>query len=285
MKSVVQKQKRILAIHDISCVGRCSLTVAQPIISAAGIETSVIPTAILSTHTGGFVGYTYRDLTDDILPIVKHWQSLDIHFDAIYTGFLGSIRQIALIAEIISKLRTPTTQVIVDPVMADNGSLYSIFPSDYPTHMRKLVEIADVVIPNITEATLLTQEKYSPGPYSVDTINGIMQKLAALGPKSVVLTGVFFDNNRLGTASLASAEGKIDFTMKEYVPTSIHGTGDVFGSALVAALVHGFTLQKSCDVAADFTVDCIKRTFSAATDLRYGVNFEAGLHNFSKLFV
>ena len=149
-------QKRVAAIHDISCLGRCSLTVALPIISAAGIECSVLPTAVLSTHTGGFTGFTYRDLTDDILPIADHWRELGIGFDALYTGFLGSFGQIAIVSELFERFKTDENIVLVDPVMADNGELYKIFPPDFPSGMRKLCEQATVIIPNITEAISLS---------------------------------------------------------------------------------------------------------------------------------
>ncbi len=172
-------QKRIVAIHDISCFGRCSLTVALPIISAFGIETSIIPTAVLSTHTGGFSDFTYRDLTDDILPIVNHWKSLGLNFDAIYTGFLGSFEQIDIIDQVFELLKTPQTLIIVDPVMADNGELYKIFPKDFPKGMKKLCQKADILIPNLTEAALLLDEPYKPGPYTKEYID--VKKLCLQG--------------------------------------------------------------------------------------------------------
>ena len=159
--------KRVAAIHDISGFGKCSLTVALPIISAAGIETSVIPTAVLSTHTGGFTGFTYRDLTEDIMPIVDHWKTLDITFDGIYTGFLGSFEQVHLIEQTIDKLKTEKTVVVIDPVMADNGELYAIFSKEFPKEMAKLCKKADLLIPNLTEASLLLEEPYmADGTYT-----------------------------------------------------------------------------------------------------------------------
>ena len=159
------RQKRIVAIHDISCVGRCSLTVALPVISAAGVEVSVIPTAVLSTHTGGFYGYTYRDLSDDILPIAGHWQSLGLQFDAFYTGFLGSYRQLDIIAELFERFKRTDNLMVVDPVMADHGQLYKVYDSSFPIGMRKLCKKADILVPNITEACLLTDTPYREGPY------------------------------------------------------------------------------------------------------------------------
>jgi pyridoxine kinase len=173
-----KRQKRIAAIHDISCFGKCSLTVALPIISAADIEVSVIPTAVLSTHTGGFTGYTFRDLTDDMLPIARHWKSLGLEFDAIYTGYLGSFRQLDIVSEIIDMLKTQDTLIVVDPVMADNGRLYASFPDTFPEGMKKLCSKADVVVPNITEASLMLEIPYEEGPYTDEHIEGMLRGLS-----------------------------------------------------------------------------------------------------------
>ena len=272
-----KRQKRVLSIQDISCVGRCSLTVALPIISAAGIETSIMPTAVLSTHTGGFTGFTYRDLTEDLLPIVNHWKTLDIHFDAIYTAFLGSLPQIEIVKEVISKIKKTDTLIVVDPAMADDGKLYSIFPPNFPEGMRKLVEIADVIVPNMTEASMLLGEDYKKGPYTKEYIEGILGKLSVLGPKTVVLTGVYFNEEKLGTACFEVQTGEINYAMQRKIEGSFHGTGDVFASSLVAAVESGLTIQKACEVATGFVVGAIERTLAAKTDIRFGVNFEAGL--------
>lgn len=268
-------QKRVAAIHDISCFGRCSLTVALPIISAAGIETSVIPTAVLSTHTGGFEGYTFRDLTEDILPIAEHWKSLGLRFDAIYTGFLGSFEQLDIVSKVIDGLRDDNTLVLVDPVMADNGELYGLFPESFPMGMRVLCAKADVIVPNITEAALLTGQPYREGPYEPAYIEGLLARLAELGTGRSVLTGVYFDDKKLGAAVY---DGKcVQYAMAERVPGFYHGTGDVFGSALLSALLTEHSLAESAQIAAEFTAGSIRRTLEAATDIRFGVNFEAGL--------
>lgn len=270
-------QKRIAAIHDISGFGKCSLTVALPVISAAGIEVSVIPTAVLSTHTGGFTGFTYRDLTADILPIVSHWCSLNLCFDAIYTGFLGSFEQIGLVAEAFERLRTPETLVLVDPVMADNGALYTVFPDNFPDGMRRLCALADVVVPNMTEAALLVGEEYREGPYTRGYVTDMLKKLAALGPRLVVLTGVCFDETSLGAACYDSESGAADYAFAPRIDGCYHGTGDVFASVLLAALLSGLPLAESAQTAVDFTAQSIERTRAAGTDVRFGVNFEAGL--------
>ena len=269
------RQKRVLAIHDISCVGKCSLTVALPIISATGIECSVLPTAVLSTHTGGFTGFTYRDLTEDVMPIVKHWETLDIKFDAIYTGFLGSFEQISLMMDIFDRMKGAVK--IVDPVMADGGKLYPIFDPSFPKEMRKLCEKADVIMPNITEATLILGEEYVEGPYTMEYIEALMDRLAALGPKKVILTGVHFDDEKLGAASLDTVTGERSFYFSDRIPGYYHGTGDVFGSAVVGALMNNKSLSDSIRIAVDFTVSSIQRTYDAKTDLRFGVNFEEGI--------
>ncbi|MBR3477470.1 MAG: bifunctional hydroxymethylpyrimidine kinase/phosphomethylpyrimidine kinase, partial [Candidatus Methanomethylophilaceae archaeon] len=159
------RQKRILAVHDISCVGKCSLTVALPIISAAGVECAVLPTAVLSTHTGGFTGFTFRDLTGDIKPIGAHWSSLGIRFDAIYTGFLGSFEQIELVKELIDGMSGQDVKVYVDPVMADKGKMYSVFGPDFPAGMRSLCEKADLIMPNMTELAFMLGFEYKDVPY------------------------------------------------------------------------------------------------------------------------
>ncbi|NLK17494.1 MAG: pyridoxamine kinase [Clostridiales bacterium] len=269
------RQKRIVAIHDISCVGRCSLTVALPVISAAGVEVSVIPTAVLSTHTGGFYGYTYRDLSDDILPIAGHWQSLGLQFDAFYTGFLGSYRQLDIIAELFERFKRTDNLMVVDPVMADHGQLYKVYDSSFPIGMRKLCKKADILVPNITEACLLTDTPYREGPYGEQFIEELLNKLLELGPGWAVLTGVCFEEGHLGVATCSGKAPRYYF--RDKIEGIYHGTGDVFASTLLAALMNGVGMETSARVAVDFTVECIGRTKSGATDPRYGVNFEAGL--------
>jgi len=276
-KQHTPKQKRVAAIHDISGFGRCSLTVALPIISAAGIECSVVPTALLSTHTGGLEGFTYRDLTDDILPIANHWQGLGLGFDALYSGFLGSFRQVEIVSEFIDRFRTEDNLVMVDPVMADNGALYKTFSSDFPKEMRKLCKKADLIVPNMTEAALITEETYITGPYSEDYIAANLKKLASLGSKLVVLTGVHFDNEAIGAAAYDSATGRVDYAMASRLPGFYPGTGDVFGSVLLAVLLQGQSLAKAIGIAVDFVASSISRTYEAGTDSRFGINFEAGL--------
>jgi pyridoxine kinase len=278
-----QRQKRVAAIHDISCFGRCSLTVALPILSAAGIETSVIPTAILSTHTGGFEGYTCRDLTDDILPIAAHWKSLGLRFDAVYSGYLGSLRQVGLVSEIFDLLRTPETLLVVDPVMADNGSLYASFDAGFPSEIRKLCRKADIIVPNVTEACLLLDRPYRPGPYDTAFLDGLLRGLTELGPRRAVVTGVSPDGAQMevGAACLDVSDGSPEFVGAPFVDGFYPGTGDVFASVLVAGLLAGHRLADASRAAVGFTYRSILRTKTAGTDPRYGVNFEAGLGELS----
>ncbi|MDR0838333.1 MAG: pyridoxamine kinase [Oscillospiraceae bacterium] len=277
----MKRQPRVAAIHDISCFGKCSLTVALPILSAAGIETAVIPTAVLSTHTGGFTGYTYRDLTEDVLPIFRHWRDIGLKFDAGYSGFLGSPEQLEIVSEIFAEMKKQGALIVVDPVMADNGKLYPTFDAGFPAGMRKLCEGADVIVPNLTEAALMLGEEYRDGPYTRGYIEEMMYRLAELPAKLAVLTGVFFDEEQLGAAVIDARTKKIDYAFSKRVQGSYHGTGDVFASALVAGLVLGKAPQAALQRAADFTADAARRTLEAGTDIRFGVNFEEGLRDFA----
>lgn len=276
------KQKRVAAIHDISCFGRCSLTVALPILSSAGIETSVVPTAILSTHTGGFTGYTFRDLTGDIRPIAKHWKSLDLKFDSIYTGYLGSFEQLNIVSEFFDDFGTDESLIMVDPVMADNGRLYTNFSPDFPKGMLKLCRKADIIVPNLTEAAFLLDKPYHPGPYTKEYVDSLLLELAETGAEKIVLTGIYFDSENLGAASLDTKTGKISYSFAEKIEGYYHGTGDVFASALLAALLNGFDLDESTQTAVDFTVECIRRTKAEGTDERFGVNFECTIPSLLK---
>ncbi len=270
-------QKRVAAIHDISCLGRCSLTVALPVLSAGGIETSIIPTAILSTHTGGFPGFTFRDLSSDILPIAEHWKSLNIRFDAMYTGYLASFQQLEIVSELLDMFSAEDNLLFIDPVMGDNGKFYTSFYPEFAGGMTKLCSKADVIIPNLTEAALLLGEEYRNGPYTKDYIKYLLQRLAELGPQKVVVTGVYFDDDRLGAAAYDRSTEEIAYILNEKIPGSYHGTGDIFGSTLLAALLNGFSLYASVEIASKYTADSIRCSYASAADRRFGVNFEYSL--------
>ncbi len=275
--------KRIITIQDISCVGKCSLTVALPIISAMGVEASVLPTAVLSTHTA-FKGFTFRDLTSDIQPICDHWKQEKIHFDAIYTGYLGSFEQLDLMHKLIADFGAGDTLTIVDPCMADNGKLYTGFTQEFAFAMAKLCGKANVMVPNLTEASYLLGIPYKESGYDEDYIKDILKKLAALGAGKVVLKGVQFEQDqktmkdaagKIGIVSYDSATDSYDWYFHQKMPQSFHGTGDIFASVLTGALMRGLDLKKSYTLAADFVVESIRQTLSHEDYNWYGVDFEA----------
>ena len=266
--------KRLLTIQDISCVGQCSLTVALPIISACGIETAILPSSVLSNHTAaGFSGWTFTDLTGDMPKILERWLTEKIDFDAFYTGYV-SAAQIPHIKEIMAKTARSGALKIVDPAMADNGKLYAGFGEDFPAEMKKLVEGADVILPNLTEAALLLGESYQGDDYDKNYIETTAKKLHALGAKKVILTGVSFERGKLGVASYDGVETSYYFAEKQ--PISCHGTGDVYASAFAGALLRGWGLEKAAALAADFVVELIKATMGDS-DHWYGVKFEKAL--------
>ena len=261
--------KRILTIQDISCFGQCSLTVALPILSACGVETAIIPSAVLSTHTTGFTGFTCRDLTDDIPDIRQHWTKENIHFSAIYTGYLGSTKQIGYVADIFAD-NTDNCVKIVDPAMADNGKLYPAFDADYVETMKGLCAKADYVVPNITEACFLSGVDYCE-TYDRAYIDLLLQKLCEIGCKNIVLTGVSYAQCQTGVVVLEN--GIYSYYEHIKLPNSCHGTGDIYASAFVGALVRGKSSREAAKIAADYTVECIK--YTATLDNHwYGAAFE-----------
>lgn len=270
-------QKRVAAIHDISGFGKCSLTVALPILSCVGIETAVIPTAVLSTHTGGFDGYTYKDLTDNMRPMAKHWKAIGLEFDAIYSGFLGSFEQIAIVKEFIDTFRKEQCIVLIDPAMADNGKMYTIFDMNFAQEMAKLCAKADVIVPNMTEAAFMLGLEYRAGICTHEYVESLLHGLCTLGPSKVVITGVTFEEGTLGAATYDKATDTVHYAFSNTISGNYHGTGDIFASAMLAATLSGHSLAKAAQIAVDFTCGSIQRTKDAATDVRYGVNFEAGI--------
>lgn len=268
--------KRAAVINDLSGIGKCSLTVALPIISAAGIETSVLPTAVLSTHTA-LPGFVFRELTEDILPITDHWNNLGIRFDAIYSGYLGSAKQLEYVSRFADIFKRQDNLLLIDPVMGDNGRLYKKFDNEFPAGMMEYCKKADIIIPNITEAAFLVDEKYYESSYSKEYIENLLLKLSALGPDQIILTGVSFNPEELGIACYDKVMHKTSFMFTERVEGHYHGTGDIFGSVLLAALMNGLPLYGAAGIALEFTFESIKRTKMAGTNANYGVNFEAGI--------
>lgn len=262
--------KKILTIQDISCVGQCSLTVALPIISACGLETCVLPSAVLSTHTAGFSGYTFRDLTEDMTDIRKHWEKENIKFDAVYTGYLGSTKQIEYVKDIFLSCTSESCIKIVDPAMADGGKLYPGFNEEFVKEMATLCGKADYVLPNVTEACLLTGVAYKT-EYDRSYVDLLIEKLVLIGAKNIILTGIGYENGKTGV--VVYENGKYSYYEHALLPNSCHGTGDIYASSFVGALVRGKNAFDSAKIAADYTVECIKAT-AEEEDHWYGAKFE-----------
>lgn len=279
-KGMKVMQKKVLAINDISCVGRCSLTVALPIISSVGLECSILPTAILSTHTGGFGGYTFLDFTDEMKRISNHWLNINRTYDAIYTGFLGSKEQVSVVKDIVSKFKKEKNIVIVDPAMADNGILYKIFDDSFPLEMKQLCLIGDIIIPNITEACLLTNYNYQIDNHNEQYIDGLIKALLNEGMKNIVLTGVSNQKGKIGALCYNYKTKQKYFYDQEIIPGYYHGTGDVFASVFTSAFMKGKTIEESTKIAVDITVLSIKETIKYQNiDPKYGVCFEEVIPN------
>lgn len=260
---------RILTIQDISCVGQCSLTVALPILSACGHETVILPSAVLSTHSGGFKDFTFRDLTDDIPKIHEHWEKEGIKFDAIYTGYLGSLKQINYVSDILGTLGREECVKIVDPAMADNGKLYSIFNMEYANRMTELCRAADIIIPNITEACLMTGITYKE-KYDKKYVLDVIDRLKSLGMKTIILTGISYDDSTTGVVIF---NNEYQYYSHKKLSKGSHGTGDIFASAFTGAYMSGKSLQDAAGIAAEFVLSCMENT-EGDKEHWYGVKFE-----------
>lgn len=266
---------RVAAVHDLSCFGRCSLTIVLPTLSAMGVQCCPLPTACLSTHTGGFAGNTFLDLTEQMEPIAAHWAALDIRFDGIYTGFMGSRRQIDLTADFLRTFCRPDCPAIVDPVMGDHGRPYRTYTPEMCRAMASLVELADVITPNRTEAALLLDVPY--GELCLDTEADCRRWAEALsldGRRSVVLTGAAVEPGTAGAVCFDKTTGRTSFAAAPLAEGSFHGTGDLFASVLTGALVRGSGLTEAAVRAAEFVSLCARRTREAGSPVREGVVFE-----------
>ena len=265
--------KRILTIQDISCLGKCSITVALPIISAMGVETTILPTAVLSTHTM-FPDFTVKDLTDQLVPITEHWKSQNVKFDAIYTGYLGSAEEIEIAEKIFDEFGGDDTLIFIDPVMADNGKLYPAFDMDYAKRNAALSGKADIIVPNITEACFMTDTEYKE-TYDEAYVLELLDKLSKLGAKKVVLTGVSLSEGKTGVYGLDTETGEKIIYQNDKVDAAYHGTGDIFASVSVGAVTRGLSLKDAFKIAADYTADTIRVTLDNPEKPWYGVDFEA----------
>lgn len=267
--------KRIVTIQDISCVGKCSLTVALPIISAMGVEAAILPTAVLSTHTM-FQNFTCKDLTDQVEPIAEHWKKEKFTFDAVYTGYLGSFEQIDLMKKFFDEFNSETNILFVDPAMADNGKLYPAFDEAFAKHMATLCGKADIIVPNITEACFMTGMEYKT-EYDESYIKEMLQKLCDLGAKISILTGVSFEEGKTGVMGYDSEKEEYHYYAHDKLPVSYHGTGDIFSSTCVGAMMNGMDWKEATKVAADYTAECIRITLEDPAKPWYGVNFEEAI--------
>lgn len=264
--------KRIVTVQDISCVGKCSLTVALPIISAMGVEAAILPTAVLSTHTAFKKGFTLHDLTGEIAPITAHWKSEGIDFDAIYTGYLASFDQIDLVKQMARDF--PEALLFVDPAMGDNGKLYYGFDEAFAQKMAELCAVADIIVPNMTEASYMLGIPYVSEGYDEAYVRDVLRRLCAMGAKKAALTGVSLDAGTTGVMAYNSETGEFFSYYHDRIPVQYHGTGDVFASACVGALMRGRTLEQALVIAADYTCESIRLTEAEPGHNWYGVNFE-----------
>ena len=269
-------QKRVLAIHDLSCEGRCSLTVALPVLSACGIHTAALPTALLSTHTGVFTDYACLDLTEEMRRVLAHWDTLALAFDGLYTGFLGSFEQISLVSGVLERYRQEGGCTVVDPVMADHGRLYATYTQEMAGGMGDLCRLADVIVPNLTEACILLDRPYTPSPDEGE-VCGLLEGLAArYGCSQAIITGVR-RGDQLGAAAFRAADGAFSFAGAAMLPQVFYGTGDVFASALTAAAVLGHDVGSATRMAVDFTHEAMLHTLENGLPLHYGVAFEQAI--------
>ncbi len=265
--------KRVLTIQDISCLGKCSLTIALPVISALGAETVILPTAVLSTHTM-FQNFTCKDLSDQMEPITNHWKSQGVNFDAIYTGYLGTREQIDQIKELFRTFREKDTVIIVDPVMADNGKLYPAFDMDYVKKNAELCAEADIIVPNITEASLMTGMEYRE-EYDEAYIRELLARLNELGAGISVLTGVSLEKGKTGVMGYERESGEYFVYQNRRIDAAYHGTGDLFSSTCVGEIMRGKNWRDAMRIAADYTAHTIEVTLQNPDKPWYGVDFEA----------
>ena len=265
---------RVAAIHDMSGFGRCSLTVAIPVLSAMGVQCCPLPTAFLSTHTGGFTGFTFLDMTEEMPKVAAHWQELDLRFHAIYSGFLASERQIGIVSDFIRTVRRSDTLVVIDPVMGDDGKAYQTYTSALCSGMAHLAELADVITPNLTEAAFLLGRPYDQLPQEEAGLQELVRELGLHGRRSVVLTGVSLSPGKTGAMCFDAKTSRTETVQVDMIAHPLLGTGDIFASVLTGALVRGDTLFSAAAQAADFVRACAVHTAAQNLPLREGVDFE-----------
>ena len=265
--------RRVLTIQDLSCLGKCSITIALPVISAMGAETAVLPTALLSTHSL-FDGFQKRDLADCLLPFAEHWKKIGVSFDIIYTGYLGSAELVDAVSEIIDLFKKENTVVFTDPAMGDHGRLYAGVDERLMTRYVSLCAKADYIVPNITEACMLTGTEYRTR-YDEAYIAALAEKLCGTGAKSAVITGVSLSRGKTGYYGIEGGTGKHFSCQRGSVDASYHGTGDLFAGTAVGALALDKLPEEAFQIAAEYTALAIRAAKESGSDPRYGVHFES----------
>lgn len=274
-KLVKMHSMKICSLQDVSCYGQCSLTVALPILSAYGIETAILPSAILSTHTSGFKDFTVLDLSNELPKIINHWKKENITFDALYTGYIGSKEQFDYVLDVKENLVKENGYLFVDPAMADHGKLYPALDESIIEGMKRICAKADYILPNITEACFLTNNEYKE-EYDETYINKLITDLYSLGAKHVILTGVSLEKGKLGAIFFDGINTYSYFNT--WLPKSYHGTGDIFSSVMIANILNGKQPEECLKNSVDFIIDCINSTVDDDTH-SYGVKFEQVLFN------
>lgn len=272
MKNIVT---RVAAIQDISGFGRCSLTVIIPILSSMGIQVCPIPTALLSTHTGGFGDVVFQDLTDTMTEYIHHWKQLQLSFEYIYTGFLGNEKQIDKVIDFCRSFkRTGEECIVIDPVMGDHGRLYKTYDNKMQQKMRELITYADIITPNITEMYFLLGKTYCNQAITKSQIKENLELLAAQGPKVIIITGVLLEGGEKANIAYDSKQHIFWKIPYEEVPVHYPGTGDAFTSVLIGALAQGDSLPMAINRATTFISLAIKTTYGYGTDTREGIMLE-----------
>ena len=266
---------KILTIQDISCYGQCSITVALPVVSAFGIETAILPSAVLSTHTSGFTDFTVRDLTEDLPAIKNHWEKEGIYFDAIYTGFIASMEQLDYIKDIIDSRLKPDGLVFVDPAMADNGEFYNGFDQEFADKMGELCKVGDYILPNTTEACYLLHKEWKE-EFSKEEMLEMAEELARFTKRYVILKGDTHKENEMGMIVLDKKESSCEFVYNKKIDYLSHGTGDVFASSFVGSTMIGKSPTSAAKIAGEFTKKAIEKTIGDENH-KYGVKFEQAI--------
>jgi len=273
--------RQIAAIHDLSGFGRTSLSVVIPILSAMGIKVCPLPTAVLSSHSR-YEGYHFADLTDHMQPVIDHWKKLNISFDAIYSGFLGSHKQIRIVQGMIDSFKNENQFVIIDPVLGDNGKMYGPINKEMVSEMKSLIQKANIITPNLTEASLLLEKPFSPDIGEED-IKEWMLKLSDMGPGIVVITGVPDKTHSKKYSVIAYNRNGSRFWKVpiDYIPADFPGTGDCFTSVLTGALLQGDSLPIALDRAVHFISYGVRATFGYNYDQNQGIMLERILNRLS----